>query len=358
MISLAFPGSTGREASKGFICYKLLVPRMSLAYWTAAVVALTGAEPLTPREMQKKMGIGINLGNTLDAPEEGAWAPAAKESFFVEYKQKGFTNVRIPTQWGHHIEENAPYRVNATFMDRVEQIVDWSLGRGFVTVLNTHHDEWLENDFEAQLPRFEALWTQIAERFQGKDETLLFEVYNEPHASGFTVDDLNAMNAAALRIIRESNPTRIVLFGGLQYMNPSWVVSNPHAMVFPANDTQLMLEIHNYDPYHYAGAPSAITSHSWGSDADRAALTQWCDQIGNWSENKGVPIYYGEFGCTNSQTAETGRYVWYDAHRAEIEARGWAAAVWDDDGYYGVFDRNADKWDEQLLKALGKNAVA
>jgi len=36
--------------------------------------------------MQKKMGIGINLGNTLDAPTEGAWAPKAEESFFDEYK--------------------------------------------------------------------------------------------------------------------------------------------------------------------------------------------------------------------------------------------------------------------------------
>jgi endoglucanase len=45
--------------------------------------------------MVKKMGVGINLGNTLEAPEEGGWAPAAKESFFDQYKQAGFTNVRV-----------------------------------------------------------------------------------------------------------------------------------------------------------------------------------------------------------------------------------------------------------------------
>ena len=38
--------------------------------------------PMTPAEMVKKMGIGINLGNTLDAPTEGAWALRAQEKFF------------------------------------------------------------------------------------------------------------------------------------------------------------------------------------------------------------------------------------------------------------------------------------
>jgi endoglucanase len=232
--------------------------------------------------------------------------------------------------------------------------VDWSLARGLVTILNTHHDEWLEDNFRTELPRFEALWTQIAERFKEKDEILLFEVYNEPHAANFTVNDLNEMNKAALNIIRRTNPTRIVLLGGLSYMNPSWIVANPDALVFDPSDKQLMLEIHNYDPYHYAGAPKAITVHEWGSEADLAALKGWMDQIGNWSAARDIPLFYGEFGCTTSQTAATGRYVWYAAHRTEIEGRGWAAAVWDDDGYYRVFDREADKWDNQLLAALGK----
>eukprot|EP00466_Bigelowiella_natans_P010569 jgi/Bigna1/134401/aug1.25_g9109 len=323
------------------------------------ILVLFPSQPLlaviTPKEMQKMMGIGINLGNTLDAPEEGAWAPRAQESFFDQYAEAGFTNVRIPVQWGNHIDTSYPYNINSTFMDRVEQIVDWSLQRGLVTILNTHHDEWLEEDFEASLPRFRALWQQVSERFAHKNETLLFEVYNEPHAQSFTTDDLNAMNAAILPIIRKNNPTRIVVFGGLKWMNPSWIVANPNKLEFPKNDTQLMLEIHNYDPWNYAGYPTTITKRSWGSDSDIAALNQWMDDIANWSTAKNIPIYYGEFGCTTSQTESTGRYTWYAAHRAAIEARGFSAAVWDDDGYYRVYDRNANTWDAKLLEALGKS---
>eukprot|EP01047_Picozoa_sp_COSAG01_P052513 COSAG01_NODE_5529_length_4204_cov_4.968088_2_plen_104_part_00 len=94
------------------------------------------------------------------------------------YQRAGFTNVRVPVQWDHHTAQEPPYAINATFMDRVEEVVDWSLSRGLVTVLNTHHEDWLDNQtaFSAGLPRLVAIWQQISERMQGKPQTLLFEV--------------------------------------------------------------------------------------------------------------------------------------------------------------------------------------
>ena len=88
----------------------------------------------------------------------------------------------------------------------------------------------------------EAIWTQIAERFKDKDETLLFEIFNEAHL--MTADQLNTMNAAILPIIRKQNPTRVVLLQGLKFSNPTWFIQNPDALVVPA-DSQLMIEIHN-----------------------------------------------------------------------------------------------------------------
>ena len=42
------------------------------------------------------------------------------------------------------------------------------------------------------------------------------------------------------------------------------------------------------------------------------------------------------------------------AHAAAIAKHGFAAAVWDDDGMFSLFDRNADTWDQGVMKALGK----
>ena len=159
--------------------------------------------------MVKIMGLGINLGNTLEAPIEGAWAPAATEKDFDQFKAKGFTNVRIPVRWDNHTEQAPPYAVDEQFMSRVEQVVEWSLARGFVTIMNTHHEDWLDHPdtFAAKLPRLKAIWTQIAARFQSKPERLLFEIFNEPHL--MSVDQLNEMNAvrSAVWLVSPVKPT-------------------------------------------------------------------------------------------------------------------------------------------------------
>jgi len=303
--------------------------------------------------MQQKMGFGINLGNRLDL-----WAQKPKdveEVYFDNFKQKGFNNVRIPVCWHMHTGESAPYAIDKAFLDAVEQYVDWSLQRGMVTVLNTHHEKWLDDPkkFEAGLPRLQAIWTQIAERFASKDQTLLFEMFNEPHL--MSTNQLNKMYAAILPIIRKTNPTRMVLFMGLKFGNPSWIAQNPSGLTVPDDDKYMMLEIHNYDPFKYAGANPSI--HSWGSASDRQTLTHWMDGIDEWAKQKNLPIYYGEFGMTNAQTAATGRDDWFKAHYAEITKRGWAASVWNDGGGHLIFDYHSLAWNNDILQDLGRNST-
>jgi len=296
--------------------------------------------------------MGINLGNRLDLwlqdPRE------VKEEFFDEFQKRNFTNVRIPVCWHMQTSETAPYTINEAYLSSVEQMVDWSLERGMVTVLNAHHEKWLDQSsaFAAGLPRLEAIWTQIATRFKSRSQFLLFEIFNEAHL--MSADQLNTMNAAILPIIRESNPTRIVFLQGLKFGNPSWIMANPSSLVIP-DDPQIMLEIHNYDPFKYAGGNP--TKFSWGSDSDRQALSAWMSDIDSWSKQKNLPIYYGEFGITSTQTASTGRDEWLKAHYEGITSRGWAASVWNDGGGHLIFDYNDNSWfDDDILRDLGRVA--
>jgi endoglucanase len=307
-------------------------------------------QTLTPVEMQKLMGLGINLGNRLDLWQQPN--RTVQESFFDDFKKAGFANVRIPVCWHNHTLNYAPYTIDAEFLDLVEQIVDWSMARGMVTILNTHHEKWLDLKgwFDRKLPRLEAIWTQIAERFKDKDQKLLFEVFNEPHL--MTTEDLNTMNSAILPIIRKTNPTRIVLLMGLKFGNPSWLVSRKSADFKIPSDKQLMMEIHNYDPFKYAG--SNPTQTSWGSDEDYAALNEWVSGMKDWAGNRSLPIYYGEFAVTNAQTAATGRDKWYQAHLKVITENGWAASVWNDGGGHLLYNYTSGEWNKDILKDLGK----
>jgi len=112
-----------------------------------ATISTTGAAPSppTPAELVKRMAVGINLGNTLDATTEGAWGNVASEDLFDAYKAAGFKSVRVPVRWDEHTAHTPPYTVNATWLKRVAEVVGWSTSRGLVTIVNTHHDVWLDS---------------------------------------------------------------------------------------------------------------------------------------------------------------------------------------------------------------------
>ena len=60
-------------------------------------ISITNVKGQTdPYTMVERMGRGINLGNTFSAPVEGNWAPVVYEQYFIDVKNAGFTNVRIP----------------------------------------------------------------------------------------------------------------------------------------------------------------------------------------------------------------------------------------------------------------------
>ena len=110
-----------------------------------------------PYAMVEKMDRGINLGNTLSAPIEGNWAPEIYEQYFIDIKNAGFNNVRIPmdfygnrtsgTTTQYSIAANTSndytgtiddYVVDQVYLNRIEEVVNWSLNQGLVTIIDFH----------------------------------------------------------------------------------------------------------------------------------------------------------------------------------------------------------------------------
>jgi len=187
----------------------------------------------TAKEAVKNMKIGWNLGNTLDSNSgdslwmwiesnknrtwrdyEQAWGQkVTKPELFKMLKDAGFNAVRVPVTWYPHMEATfnsvkgyndasgkwtySPWlpskddigtKIQADWMKRVHEVVDYVVGQGMYCILNVHHDTgasntaWLIADeavYAQQRERFEAVWRQIAEEFKDYDEHLLFEGYNE-----------------------------------------------------------------------------------------------------------------------------------------------------------------------------------
>ena len=83
--------------------------------------------------------IGINLGNVLEAPTEGAWAPAAQEYYFDDYVARNFSFVRIPVRWDEHTQSSAPFAIDAAFLARVHTVVGWALARNLSAIISVSY---------------------------------------------------------------------------------------------------------------------------------------------------------------------------------------------------------------------------
>ncbi|MBP5268629.1 MAG: cellulase family glycosylhydrolase, partial [Ruminococcus sp.] len=134
---------------------------------------------MTPKQIAADMGVGWNLGNTLDAHDSGShkkmglesetyWGnPKATKALIDAVKAKGFNTIRIPVTWYPHADAN--YKINSAWMSRVKQVVDWAIADDTYVILNVHHDEWnkpTNANYSAASKELKAFWKQIANEFQ------------------------------------------------------------------------------------------------------------------------------------------------------------------------------------------------
>jgi endoglucanase len=272
------------------------------------------------------------------------WPQAREEWIFQSVKEKGFDWVRIPVNWGNHADGSG--NIDGSWMSQVVETVEWAHKHQLVALINAHHEDWFDDG--GDLNRLVNIWRQIADQFQGyPDSQLVFEIFNEPNH--MSLDTLNAMNAAVLPVIRETNPTRLVFLGGLAQMGRWWINANPDAMSIP-DDANLGLTVHSYDPWSFAGNDPSTSTFSDGDAGD--AQTQQ-GQLVAWAAQRGIKqVVLNEFGVTVQQPNRNDRIKYYRANSQACVANGQGYAIWDDNGWWQILDRNSRSWDEEILAAL------
>lgn len=297
---------------------------------------------ITPQEALQQMGRGINMGNTLEAPEEGSWAPEAQEYYFEDFRAAGYSTVRIPVRWYPRTESVAPFKISEQWMNRVETIVDWALEKGFFVIINAHHSEPVKEDYEGQKERWDSIWSQVAVRFRNKSEKLFFELMNEPN--GWTLDQVNDFNQRVFGIVRKTNPTRIVILAGNNWTSADDLV-NP-GLIFP-DDAYLFGTYHCYDPWEFGGQGKG----TWGTPSDKNQIASTFSKVHNWSLETGTPVLLGEFGSThvNDDGGESdlnSRFRHYACFVENALKNKVAFTVWDDNGWFQVYIREKRQWEE------------
>jgi aryl-phospho-beta-D-glucosidase BglC (GH1 family) len=301
---------------------------------------------LTPQEAVLLMNRGINVGNSLDAvPTETSWGnQPIREYYFDDIKDAGFSCVRIPVTWNHHVANTSPYTIDSLWLDRVDTVVTWALKRGLFVTLNAHHEyglkavDTLSNPTARAdtLARYDSIWSQVSSRFKDKQEKLFFEILNEPHEMSLLT--LDSLNARVLSIIRKNNPTRIVLFSGTSYTGSNELMN---AAVPDESDPYLMGYYHSYDPWSFAGEAQG----TFGSTGDISTSDNRFRQVSEWSEANSIPVTLNECGAIRACEYNS-RMVYYATYVEQALKYNVAINFWDDNGNFRLYDRNARKWDE------------
>jgi endoglucanase len=307
--------------------------------------------------INKQLGRGINLGNALDAPKEGAWGVTLKAEYFKTIREAGFNSVRLPVKWSAHAGEEAPYTLDEKFARRVDWAIDQALENKLNIIVNVHHYDEMNNDPDAHLPRLLAIWKQLATRYKDRPASVVFELLNEPNGK-LMPEKWNKAVPKLLDVVRQSNPTRPVIVGPAPWNG----IRSLDKLELP-KDKNLIVTVHFYDPFEFThqGASWVKNAAKWkgrtwtGSEADRAAIRKSLVSASEWAKKQRRPVFLGEFGAFQEADMDS-RARWTSFVVAEAEKLGFSWAYWEFCSGFGAYDPKTDSWRTPLKDALTAKA--
>ncbi|MDQ8737661.1 cellulase family glycosylhydrolase [Paenibacillus sp. LHD-38] len=348
----------------------LILPSASAASQERPAIAIPKSKI---QSYVEAMQPGWNLGNTFDATgvDETSWGnPRVTKQLIKHIASQGYKSIRIPITWDHRMGEAPDYTIDPAFLDRVEEVVDWSLDAGLYVMINLHHDSWLwvnrmGSEHDVVLARYNAAWTQIAEKFKNESKKLSFESINEPRFSdgwggngeaNFAM--LHELNASFHEIVRASggnNSERPLVLPTLETNANQDRLDALVDTFAELNDPNLIATVHYYGFWPFSVNIAGFTRFNEETKND---IVQTFDRVYNTLVAKGIPVILGEYGLLgfdkNTGTIEQGeklKFFEYLLHY--IQERGITHMLWDNGQH---LDRSQLKWNDPQLHGMLKTS--
>ncbi len=353
-------------------------------------------EDMTAFHILDRMGIGINLGNTMEScgawidPSsvtnyETAWgAPVTTQEMFAGMKKAGFSSVRIPVGWSNMMSDDGNYTIHEDYLDRVETIMNYAFSEGLYVIVNIHFDGgwWARfgsqdaEEREQAMVKYKAIWQQIADRYEEYSDHLIFESANEELGSRLdSTDDYansgyyegnkeelyrltNEINQTFVDIVRASggnNAKRHLLIAGYD-TNIGKTCNGAYKMPEDTIPDHLMVSVHYYSPAPYCLAEDPDNSwgfqDTWGTAEDIGAMKAELLSMKLNFADRGIPVVIGEYGVANARDPDSG----YQRKKGKEEfirnlckytlENGMCPVLWDTPG--GTYNRKTCQIENEL----------
>ena len=341
----------------------------------------SGEGGLTAAEFSRILGNGINLGNTLEACDanKGPFSddPLAFETFWGQpvtspemlqgMKSAGFDTVRIPVAWMTNATRlgEGDYTISEAYLNRVEEVVSYALDAGMYVILNDHWDGGWYGMFgsdaketrDLAMEAYKGMWTQIAERFQNYDSRLVFEGANEEIGARFDEDSrlycsdsmkhilsdderfalANQVNQAFVDTVRAcggENESRYLLIPGYG-TNIEKTCDSRFRMPKDSARDKLLISVHYYDPWSYAGAANYATATKWGTKKDLDAMNKTLSRMQKFT-SQGYGVVIGEYGALPGPDGKMkdNALLYHRNFLLNCQLYGYCGCLWDTSGFF------------------------
>ncbi|MHA6718131.1 glycoside hydrolase family 5 protein [Sphingomonas sp. RS6] len=298
------------------------------------------------------VGKCVNMGNHLEAPNEGDWGRAIEDADFPIIRAAGFDTIRLPVRWSAHALAAAPYTIDAAFLARVRHVVDTARAAGLNVILNLHHYEEMATAPAAHAARFAALWQQIGSAFADEPVgSVWFELMNEPNGA-LDNGNLRTILEPALANVRATNPTRPLIVGGENWSG----IGSLRTLPLP-DDPYVVATIHTYDPFDFThqGAtwitPTPPIGRTFGSELDYIELDTNVQLVRDYMNRTGRSVFVGEYGANDVAGVPLAqRVVYYGAVSSAYASIGVQSCAW---AYTNTFRlRDGSAWLPGMVEAI------
>jgi len=347
----------------------LACPNRAAADAEAAGTIRLPFRDLNAEQITKEMGLGWNLGNTMDGhsafmPSETAWQSVVTSSQLIQsVHDAGFNTLRIPVTWGLKIDNANNYAIDPAWMDRVREIAEYGLRQGMYVIINIHHDGaeqtgWLSIakqgvELDMVKDKFARVWQQIAEAFAGYDEHVIFESMNEVKSADDSregmlrdfkvIHELNQIFVNTVRSTGGNNTRRWLLVPG-RYTNIVHTTNEAYGFKLPDDpwneQNRLMVSVHDYD-YSF-GLLDTMGITSWSEESAQKMAGNF-KRLADMFTSRGVPVVLGEYGAMNKNNTEARAYYYKVMARLSRQS-GVVCCAWDN----GWYDRTKEPADYSM----------
>ncbi|MCI7766368.1 MAG: glycoside hydrolase family 5 protein [Oscillospiraceae bacterium] len=351
-------------------------------------------------EVADGMGIGINLGNTMEAYEASGcerisyeWIPVVGSNTPKDYetcwgaeettqevidgiKKAGFNTVRIPVFWGNMMKNDGKWDIDPDYIARVREIVDYCVKDDLYVVINIHHfDEFIIR--RHTIPEceeiFTHLWAQIADYFKDYPYNVVFEGYNE-YLGGNQFNEngkleevskpiayimTNKLNQAFVNAVRGTggnNGDRVLIVSGY-WTNIDNTASESFKMPEDTALDRLMVSVHYVDNSMYW--MNLIGGSDW-----KAYIDDQCGKLQRAFSAKNIPVFLGETTSIypdsnfagNADTRSSSECLEYVLNK--LTDCGFVPVLWDtNDNFYSRTEyKIKNDSDAKVIKRAAKKA--